>query len=151
LKVNALTQTWNQKAALLVICEDKTAQRDAEERLFQINASLEELVKERTEKLKLSELNFINLFEKSNDSVIINDFEGNIVNANQVASDMLGYPREELLKMKTDQIVYRNAYGHVPLREKIKNNTNFIYQLENITAEGKRIPVEVRSTVVDYF
>ncbi len=151
LKVNALSQTWNGKSALLVLCDDITAQREAEERLFQINASLEELVKERTEKLKLSELNFINLFEKSNDSVIINDFEGNIVNANQVASDMLGYPREELLKMKTDQIVYRNAYGHVPLREKIKNNTNFIYQLENITAEGKRIPVEVRSTVVDYF
>ncbi len=151
IKLNAEEIPWDGETAILVLCTDITAERHAQERLFEINAKLELLVKERTESLKISELNFINLFDKSNDSVIINTLDGRIVNANQSAADMLGYTREELCTMNTDQIIHRTNHAYDTVRSKMQEGTQLSYQIANIAADGRRIPVEVRSTLVDYF
>lgn len=50
--------------------------------------------------LEKKEDHFRRLFEQSNDAVFVYDFDGKIVEANNKASDMLGYPQEILAKVK---------------------------------------------------
>lgn len=56
--------------------------------------------KKSEEKIFRSELKYRSLFEKSNDLIIIHDFNGRILEANKKACEVLGYGEEEL-KQKT--------------------------------------------------
>ncbi len=53
--------------------------------------------RKRTEEaLKESEERYIELFERSLDCIYIHDFEGNFIDANPAALDLLGYTKEEI-------------------------------------------------------
>ena len=49
-------------------------------------------------KLKESENLYRQLFEQANDAILIVDNEGNIVNCNNVASNLIGYSRNQLMQ-----------------------------------------------------
>ncbi len=55
--------------------------------------------KQAEEQLRKSEEQFRNLFEQSNDAILIHTMDGRIIEANQRSSEMLGYDREKLLTL----------------------------------------------------
>ena len=107
-------------SAVLAI-RDMTEQKQAEGELQQYRQQLEALVEERTTELtaanaqlqheiiinretekalRQSEEKFSNLFQHSNDGILIHDLEGNILDLNQKAIEQLGYTQSELLSLK---------------------------------------------------
>jgi len=69
----------------------------------------EEKVTELEEKLHYAQLEFEALFELMNDGILLIDYEGNILKANQQAADIFGYKLKTMLK--------QNAYDLVAHKE----------------------------------
>ncbi len=59
--------------------------------------------------LKASESKYSRLFNKSSDAIIIHDLEGNITDVNERALELLGYEKDETLKLKIDDLHPENA------------------------------------------
>ena len=105
-----------------------------------------------TEKaLKQSEQHFQTLFNNSSDDIFVIDFNGKFVEVNQVACDNLGYTHEEFVKMHARDIKSER------FKEAVDTNINMIskfgkhqYESENLTKDGRIIPVEMKSRVIDY-
>ncbi len=72
-----------------------------------------------------SEQKYRNLFEESNDALLINDKSGNIREVNRFACELFGYTREELLK--------KNILELTP-EEYVERNKN---ALNEVSAEGR--------------
>lgn len=59
--------------------------------------------KQIVEELRESEKRYRTLFEESKDAIVITTVDGNIVDFNQAMLDLLGYTREEMLKLDARQ------------------------------------------------
>ena len=101
--------------------------------------------------LEQSEQHFQSLFNNSSDDIFVIDFNGKLIEVNQVACENLGYSHAEMLTMHIRDI---KSEG---FKEAVDNNITMIskfgkhrYESENITKEGKTIPVEMKSRVIDY-
>lgn len=81
--------------------------------------------KKAEEKLKESEEQFRDLFENSSDLICTHDLDGNLLLANNAAEKFTGYTKEELLKLKLQDIL-------VP-----ENRIFFKDYLTKIVAAGK--------------
>ncbi len=106
--------------------------------------------KQSLDDLQRSEQSFRQLFEQSNDAIFIVDLKREIRDCNHRASEMLGYKRSELLKMRVadlyfqeDAEIYDKAFkeaaakGHLRLEAGLK------------TATGSRIETEISARLVD--
>ncbi len=134
------------------ISRDISERKAAEKELKKYRNQLESLVEQRTEALKLSEKNFRTLFDKNIDAIIINEPGGKILEANNTASKMLGYSKEELLKLNTGVFISEQFY---PQRENLCSNLrtkeSVTFEIENITKTGEIFPVEINSTLIEYY
>jgi len=90
------------------------------------------------------------LFEYSNDAVFIYDFEGNILDVNKKASEMLGYSNEEMKKIsfldlqpKTELAKSKTAVRTNPKTGSLRFETEFQRKDESI------INVEISSSIVN--
>jgi|GEM_PF-2421983 len=80
--------------------EDREGEaKEYERRLEEYSQGLERKVAERTEELRESEARYRGLFESANDIIISADHDSNILDINKKAVELLGFSREELLKM----------------------------------------------------
>ena len=88
--------------------------------------------KEAEKQLRQNEERFRLLFEKSLDAILIADDEGRYIDVNQAACEMLGYSREQLLKMKVydlpapDETDVAQHYRSYVKKGKEKGEFNFI-------------------------
>jgi two-component system NtrC family sensor kinase len=91
------------------------------------------------------------LFDGIHDAVFVHDQEGKILDANPAACRQLGYTREEMLGMTTDQIdAPEFAAG---FRERLERQLRQgVLSCEGMhrTKGGKTIPVEVTATTIQY-
>lgn len=94
---------------------------------------------------QLTQDRFETLSLNSGDAFFFHDSRQNIIDVNQVATEMLGYSREELLNMKAHQVdprwsgkIYRNYLRELPF------NLPQTFDTLVITKDGRSIPVEVR-------
>ncbi len=93
-----------------------------------------------TMKLKDSEEKYSNLFQYSNDAIILHDIEGNIVDVNQKAIEWFGYTKAEFIKMKIFELhpsedleisqkalkdIKKDKFANFEIRFKIKNGEKF--------------------------
>ena len=113
------------KISAVLAIRDVTEQKQAEGELQQYRQQLEALVEERTTELtaanaqlqqeiiinqqtekalRQSEEKFSNLFQHSNDGILIHDLEGNILDLNQKVIEQLGYTQSELLAIKVSDL-----------------------------------------------
>jgi PAS domain S-box-containing protein len=101
--------------------------------------------------LEQSERHFQTLFNNSSDDIFVIDFDGNFIEVNQVACDSLGYSHEEFLKMNAREVKPDE------LKKDVEKNISMIlkfgqhrYESENQTRDGRIIPVEMKSRVIDF-
>ncbi len=101
--------------------------------------------------LEQSERHFQTLFNSSSDDIFVIDFNGNYIEVNQGACDNLGYSREEFLAMNVRDI---KPPHH---KEQVESNILMIrrfgqhrYETENQARDGRIIPVEMKSRVIEY-
>lgn len=101
--------------------------------------------------LEQSERHFITLFNNSSDDIYVTDLSGNFIEVNQVGCDSLGYSREELLGMNIRQVKTEKYLANVPKNlEMARKFGHYRFESENISKNGKVIPMEMKSRLIDF-
>jgi len=102
--------------------------------------------------LKRSEKKFKILFHSSSDAIYALDYNCRFIEVNQVICDVLGYSKEELLNMHLKDIKSAKYAELIPsIVDEIKLKKLLIFESEHKTKEGRVIPVEIKSRVIDYY
>ena len=125
---------------------------ESQEKLKHTLATLEDKVKERTEELSLSESKFRSIIEQASDGIVIYEMDTRqVILTNQAYADMLGYSKEEMLKLTIYDIVAHE-------RESIDNYVNSLAVHDNVfirerfhrRKNGSLVPVEVSVKAVQF-
>ncbi len=97
-----------------------------------------------------SEEKYRNLAETATDFILIHDLIGKITYANKAAMDISGFGTK-LIKMNIAQIVPENQQKDMKKRGKRRianDDSKFLFETKALTFDGKKIPVEVSSTLL---
>ena len=103
--------------------------------------------------LKESEQKFSELFNKANDMITLTGLEesglpGKFIEVNDVASQRLGYSREELLNMTPKDIIAPERLSEVPkIATGLQKKKKARFEIVHLTKDGRRIPVEVNNHI----
>ncbi|HKS26665.1 MAG TPA: PAS domain S-box protein [Pyrinomonadaceae bacterium] len=103
------------------------------------------------EKLRSSEESLRELFENANDIIYVHDLEGNYTSINKVGERVTGYTREEALRMNVVQVVapeYLELARQMLARKVADAKPQTFYQLEIITKDGRRVPLEISTQLI---
>lgn len=86
-----------------------------------------------------------------NDTVWVIDFAEKFVDVNDTAVEILGYSREELLKMGPADIDAFLTDGQIiSLAHSMPLDKKQVFETVHVTKEGQKIPVEVSSSIINY-
>ena len=125
--------------ALEGVIIDDTSRRKAEEKRLKS----EREKRESEEKYRI-------LFEQANDAVFLETLKGKILEVNKKACDMLGYEREELLKLSVFDLVPREVRDRLPVFLKdLISKGEFRAEAINQKKDGSLIPVETSGRVTE--
>jgi diguanylate cyclase (GGDEF)-like protein/PAS domain S-box-containing protein len=103
------------------------------------------------EALRSSEESLRELFENANDIIYTHDLEGNYSSMNRVGERITGYTREEALRMNVTSVVapeYLELARQMIARKIEDEEAQTFYQLEIITKDGRRVPLEISTQLV---
>jgi len=121
--------------AVLVVAQDITDRKRAEEALAE------------------SEEQYRYLFENANDAIFTIDLRGNFTSVNKAAEMLSGYPRAEALQQNIADILPPEhlATARAMLATKLGGGDPTRYEVELLTKDGRRVPVEIGTTLVSRF
>lgn len=97
--------------------------------------------------LRNSEEKYSHHFKHSVSGIILGNSEGEILDVNPAACNMLGYSREELIKGGRSLIVDEEHPAHLEMLQARNENAYFEGEKEYIRKDGSVIPVEITSVV----
>ena len=103
-------------------------------------------------KILYREQKYRNLFEKAVDTIyLIDPATAKIIDANQMASQMLGYTKKQLQCMTIIDIDHHTSITEAVnwASEFIANNQPTHFERSHFTKEGSFIPVEINANIVD--
>lgn len=134
----------------LIVLRDITKRKQAEAELENYRQHLEELVKERTKELQESQQRYQALFESANDAIFILSLNGDQLDANQRAANMLGYTHEALLDLSFGEIISPDEYQKVEkgIDLLLSEKSTPIYELQFRRKDSLSIPVEINMLLV---
>jgi PAS domain S-box-containing protein len=97
-----------------------------------------------------SEERYRELFENSKDAIYVHDMSGQYTSVNCAAEKLSGYTRQELVGRHFSSLVSPEYARHVreQLCRKLQASGETTYEVELITKQGDRIPVEVSSRLI---
>lgn len=103
------------------------------------------------EQLNLSLQGYRDLINGMSETVWIISLEGNLIDVNTTAVEVMGYTKEELLAIGLEGI--DDQLGKAEIRNLVNTmevNRKQSFQTVHITKSGQRIPVEINSSLVNY-
>jgi len=101
--------------------------------------------------LRASERNYRTLIDGMTETVWVVDFNGNVVDVNKAATDLLGYTKEELLSIGLNGIDSSLSNEEIAaLVQNIPKDKLQIFETSHKSKDGKIYPVEIYSSVVKY-
>ena len=105
----------------------------------------------RTEQsLYESEERYRELFENAKEAMYVHDLLGRYTSINYATAELTGYSREEILgKSFVDFVVPEHIQSvRETMCNKLANGTQTVYEVEVLTRDGRRVPVEVNSRLI---
>jgi len=107
--------------------------------------------KKAEDALRESEAKYRELINGMNDTALVIDSDGNIIDANNTAVKVLGYSREELLSMGIQKLDATLTVEEIKgLAKKMKTVELLVFETVHTTKDGKTIPVEISASHVTY-
>jgi PAS domain S-box-containing protein len=101
--------------------------------------------------LRESEKRYRILFESAGDGIYVHDLDGNILDANQMQCERLGYSREEYLKLNLRDIVEGETADLFPERvRRLKKDGHIVLESVHIRKDGTKLPIETNSSFFEY-
>jgi PAS domain S-box-containing protein len=102
------------------------------------------------EALRESEERYRELFENAKDAIYVHDLTGRYTSVNRAAETLSGFTREEILgKHFSNFVAPRDLkYARTNLCRKLDEENETIYEVDMITRDGRRVPVEVSSRLI---
>ncbi|TWJ04645.1 PAS domain S-box-containing protein [Mucilaginibacter frigoritolerans] len=117
---------------------------DAEAEIKLINTQLEKRIEERTTAFQRSEEKYHSLIEQASDAIYVLDFNGNFTDVNDSMCKMMGYSRDELLKLNIEDIVDPDELKIDPLPKSMHNTgQSVIRERTFVTKNGQPFTVEI--------
>lgn len=109
-----------------------------------------ELVEQEQVSLANNEERYRDYFENAKDAIYVHDLNGRYTMVNKAAEALIGYTREEILKMSVFDVVPENYAEQIQarLQKKLADHSPTIYEVEAIRRDGTRVPVEVSSRLI---
>jgi PAS domain S-box-containing protein len=100
--------------------------------------------------LAASQEEYRELFENANDVLFTHDLAGTMLTLNKAGELLLGYKREELLGAHYAKFVAPESrvLGREMLDRKLGGEGKTVYELEFITKQGVRVPVEMSTRLI---
>jgi PAS domain S-box-containing protein len=100
--------------------------------------------------IRESEQRFRTLFEKANDAIFLENERDEIIEANERACALLGYSREELLKMKVSDLQAPEVrdQGEGLIRRELERHGGETFESVDLHRSGRRVVVEVTNTPI---
>ena len=94
--------------------------------------------------------NYRELFENSKDAIYVHDMSGRYTSVNRAAEKLSGYTREDLIGRHFSSLVAPEYARQVTeqLCRKLETHGETTYEVEMITRDGERLPVEVSSRLI---
>ncbi len=89
------------------------------------------------------------LFNSVKDMVFIHDLDGEIIQVNETAEDVLGYDKEEFLNMNIKEID-KEQEKTIDRLEILKNENSIRFEGKHITKSGEILPVEINANIIDF-
>ena len=89
------------------------------------------------------------LMENLPEAVFLEDLEGNILNVNRQACNLLGYSKQELLELNVKDLVPGQAPAFLPGRIDSATKSGEPLETINIDKDGTEIPVELRGRIIE--
>ncbi|OYT59330.1 diguanylate cyclase [Euryarchaeota archaeon ex4484_178] len=106
--------------------------------------------KKLEEELKKREEFYRSIFDSSLDGIYIETLDGKLIDVNEAGAKMLGYSREELLKVGLDAIIPEEERGKLPFVQKmLKEKGKVRIEVMNKHKEGYLIPVELSLSLLN--
>lgn len=103
------------------------------------------------EALRQSETEFRTLFDNVSDAVFIFDANCRFLGANRVASERLGYSRDELVHMTIQDIDGSESAALTPEQVMAQGNTEGpLLETVHVRRDGSRFPVEISGSMFEY-
>jgi len=97
-----------------------------------------------------SERMYRTVFESANDAVFIEAVDGRILDVNRHGCELLGYQREELVKMSVSDMVPAEARAWLPMvTDAILRDKTFRTEAVNVHKSGRHIPVEMSASTME--
>lgn len=106
----------------------------------------------RLESLRAAKTEYNSLFEQAGDAIFIVDIDTlKFLDVNETAVKKLGYSRENLLgNMTIFDIKGEDTIPAVEVQRILSEKGAVVYQSVHIARDGRRIPVEINTAVIDY-
>jgi PAS domain S-box-containing protein len=114
-----------------------------------LQAILEDVTqrKQTEQALKDSEERYRTLVEGANDAVFLETFDGHLVDINTKAGQMLGYDRDELLRLTMADLV--NPDSRLAEEEEERDGESSQHREETmVRKDGSQVPVEVNTSIL---
>ena len=127
--------------------------KDPDGNIVGVLSSGSDVTEERlaTKKLQASESKFRALFENAADAILVFDFDCNVIDANSIASEMLGYSIDELLKTTRYDLVAPEFHGICSEKmSDVMEHQSIRLEMVYMGKDGSRIPVEMGVRIIDY-
>ncbi|WP_321429540.1 PAS domain S-box protein [uncultured Methanolobus sp.] len=112
------------------------------------NLSLRKKVTERTASLKESESRYRQLFDNNSDSLFLIDENGEILDANKVAEDLYGYPRDQLLSMTACELSPSGLRETSESRMKNLPDHGMQFHWTHVRRDGTEFPVDINANSI---
>lgn len=148
-----LQVTANDEIGLLeqILRETVQNMRFTQQALLEQNERLQQVLTEHQraeEALHQSQERYQTLFEHANDAIFIENERDEIVEVNARACELLGYTREELLRMSVPdlQAPEVRAQAGKAIRTEVQEHKGQTFEGLDLHKDGRRIPVEISNS-----
>jgi two-component system, NarL family, sensor histidine kinase DegS len=115
------------------------------------NAHLYQQERETSERLRVSEERYRELFENAHDAILVHNMEGDIISVNMAASRLTGYELNELLTMNINALLtpeYQKTSRQILARMREGEPVDQLYEQKIVTKKGTEAILTVAANVV---